>query len=189
MNSRIIDLTGDSSDFEPAKAPVASMPRAKRQPLKAVRNGVRREAQAASPPKPVISAALEKAIDTLDAAELRGWVKYYCKTVEPMRSTLEEKYLVLGKDVVRYHADTDSEDDKESENESSEEEEDDEEDDTNAESENEPRKKLKPIAAADDEMVPRYAECLNCKERFDVSDNKRGYCRWHTGMCNQSQRC
>jgi len=39
------------------------------------------------------------------------------------------------------------------------------------------RKKPKPIAAADEEMVPKSAICLNCKEHFDVDDNERGYCR------------
>lgn len=65
---------------------------------------------------------------------------------------------------MRYHADTDSEDDQDSENESSEE-------------DNEPRKKLKPVEAADDEMVPRNAKCRNCGEDFDVSCNERGDCR------------
>jgi hypothetical protein len=177
MNSRVIDLTGDSSEIEP---PGTSMPRAK----KAVKNGARTKTAPRS--KSVkISDALELAIDTMDASELRMWVKFYCRSIEIMRTGLENHFLVPGKEVVRYHADTDSEDDQNSENESSEEEEEEEEEednDSNSEEDREPRKKLKPIAAADDEMVPRNAKCINCNEDFDVTCNDRGDCRWHTGM-------
>jgi hypothetical protein len=94
---------------------------------------------------------------------------------------------VPGKEVVRYHADTDSEDDQDSENESSEDEEDEEEsaDNSDSEEDREPRKKLKPIEAADEEIVPRNAKCLNCGDDFDVSCNERGDCRWHPGTFPQ----
>ena len=80
------------------------MPRPKRQPLKVVRNG----AQAA--PKPIVSDALKKAIDTMDESRLRMWVKHYCESIEPLRTDLEKNLLVKGREVVRYHADSDSED-------------------------------------------------------------------------------
>jgi hypothetical protein len=130
-----------------------------------------------------ISDALEQAIDTIDACELRAYVKVFCRTNKVLRCGLEQLCLVPGKEVVRYHADTDSEDDQDSENESSEDEEDEEGSTGNSDSEEdkEPRKKLKPIEAADDKMVPRNAKCLNCGEDFDVSCNERGDCRWHTG--------
>jgi hypothetical protein len=175
MNSRVIDLTGDSSDIEPARA---SMPPAK----KAVKNGAPMRAD--SSPKPVeISRALARAIDTMNPSLLSGYVKNYCRTNKELRSELERHCLVPGKEVVRYHADTDSEEDQDSENESSEEEDDEEPSIGNSDSEEdrEPRKKLKPIVVADDEMVPRNANCLNCREDFDVSCNERGDCRWHKG--------
>lgn len=174
MNSRVIDLTGDSSDIEPARA---SMPRAK-----AVKNSA--PGRVDSAPKPVkISSALAQAINTMDAWMLKAYVKHYCETNKILRCDLEQLCLVPGKEVVRYHADTDSEDDQDSENEGSEDEEDEEESTSNSDSEEdrEARKKLKPIEAADDEMVPRNAKCLNCGENFDVTCNERGDCRWHTG--------
>jgi hypothetical protein len=189
MNSRIIDLTGDSSDVDPAessrtsaKASTTNMPRAKRQPLKAVRNSAR--SKAAAPPKPVVSDALKKAIDTMDHMRLRMWVKHYCESMEPLRKDLEKSLLVRGKEVVRYHVDSDSEDDQDSENESSEEEEDSDESDTGEYPER--KKKIKPIALADNELTPMYAKCLNCKEEFDVTANDRGDCTWHPGIGTNS---
>jgi hypothetical protein len=32
-----------------------------------------------------------------------------------------------------------------------------------------------------DEMVPRYDTCRNCKVEFDVSRNSGEKCAWHTG--------
>ena len=135
-NSRVVDLTGDSSDIELARA---SMLGAK----KAVKNGARTKAAPRS--KAIeISDSLELAIYTIDASELRMWVKFYCRNVETMRSGLEERFLVPGKEAVRYHGDTDSEDDQNSENESSEEVEKEEDNDDNRDSEEdrEPRKSL-----------------------------------------------
>jgi hypothetical protein len=130
-------------------------------------------------PEPIeLSAALNQAIDTLDHKQLRTWVKHYCKSIEPLGTKLENHLLILGKDVVRYHIDTDSEDDQGSVNESSE----GDEDGENSDSGSAPGKKLEPIAATDDEMVPRYATCLNCGAQFDVSSNDRGDCRWHPGI-------
>lgn len=140
--------------------------------------------RADSSPKPLkISSALAQAIDTMNASMLEAYVEHYCKTNKILRCDLEQLCLVPGKEVVRYHADTDSEDDQDSENEGSEDEEDEEESTSNSDSEEdrEARKKLKPIEAADDEMVPRNAKCLNCGENFDVTCNERGDCRWHTG--------
>jgi hypothetical protein len=175
MNSRVIDLTGDSSDVERAKARGATMPRPKRQPLKAVKNGSRIKKEAT--PKPVISAALKKAIDTMDPIRLRLLMKHYCETIEPLRKDLEKSLLVPGKEVVRYHADSDSEDDKDSENESTE-----DEDGSDGDEDRASKKRPKPIAVADDEMVPRYASCLNCGiADFDVTANDRGDCAWHPG--------
>ncbi len=86
MNSRVIDLTGDSSDIEPARE---SMPRAQ----KAVKNSARMGADL--PMTPVeISDALEQVIDTIDAGELRAYVKVYCRTNKVLRCGLEQLCIV-----------------------------------------------------------------------------------------------
>ena len=133
----------------------AAMPRAKRQPLKVVKNEVKVKAE--SPAKPVVSAALKKAIDTMDHMRLRLLVKNYCETMEPLREDLEKSLLVPGKKVVRYHADSDSEDDKYGEKESTSEDEIKDEDASYTREHPQRRKERKQIAVADDEMVPRYA--------------------------------
>jgi hypothetical protein len=153
------------------------MPRPKRQPLKAVKNGSRAKTEAAS--KPVVSAALKGAIYSVDDVRLRQWIVDKCESIEPLRKCLEESFLVLGKEVVRYHVDCNLEDDEKSENDGSEK---DEEDDNGIDEDGEPSKKIKPIAVADDKMTPRYASCLNCKDEFDVTINEKGDCIWHSGM-------
>lgn len=89
--------------------------------------------------------------------------------------------LVKGKDVVRYHKDTDSEDDAESEIESSEEDDNDDED----EDAGERVKSLLPIALGDEEFVSQYGTCENCKEEFDVTTNNTRDCEWHTGRTSE----
>jgi hypothetical protein len=157
------------------------MPRAKRQPLKVVKNEV--QVKAESPTKPAVSAALKKAIDTMDHMRLRLLVKNYCETMEPLREDLEKSLLVPGGEVVRYHVDTESEDDKNGDKESSSEDEIKDEDASDIEEAPKVRKERKPIAAADDEMVPRYTICLRCKAEFDVTANDKRDCKWHSGIC------
>ncbi|KAH8778072.1 hypothetical protein BGZ57DRAFT_347927 [Hyaloscypha finlandica] len=160
------------------------MARVQRQALKAVGNGPPGK-KAEAPPEPVeLSTALKRAIESMSHDRLKALVKHYCKSIEPLRNKLEKKLLVAGREVVRYHIDSDSENDQNSENESSEEEEEANgsyNDSDELDEDKEPRKKLKPIAAADSEMVPKYATCLNCKTEFDVTLNDRGDCRWHSG--------
>ncbi|KAE9377470.1 hypothetical protein N431DRAFT_434721 [Stipitochalara longipes BDJ] len=108
------------------------------------------------------------------------WVEFYCESLAPLREGLEKELLVSGREVVRYHEDSDSED-KSCDSESGGEKEDEDDNGSDSDEERESRTKLKPIAAADDDMVPKYATCLNCKVNFDVTNNERGYCRWHTG--------
>ena len=159
----------------------AAMPRAKRQPLKVVKNEVKVKAE--SPAKPVVSAALKKAIDTMDHMRLRLLVKNYCETMEPLREDLEKSLLVAGGDVVRYHVDTESEDGGDGDEESSSEDEIKDEDASDIEEAPKERKGRKPIAVEDDEMVPRYSTCLRCKAEFDVTANNKGDCKWHSGIC------
>jgi hypothetical protein len=131
------------------------MPRAKRQPLKVVKNGA--QAKAESPAKLVVLAALKKAIGTMDHIRLRSLANDYCETMQPLREDFEKSLLVPGKKVVRYHADSDSEDDKYGEKESTSEDEIKDEDASYTREHPQRRKERKQIAVADDEMVPRYA--------------------------------
>lgn len=173
MSSRFIDLTEDSSDVEPSpesSSNSAMMPQSRptRHPLSGLQNGSRPNAR----PAPVLSPALKKAIDTIDATRLRMYLRQFCETIPELRQGLERQLLVKGKDVDRYHRDTDSEDDAESENESSED---------GDESEIGREKPLRPIAIGDEEFTPMYAKCENCEEEFDVSCNDTRECHWHTG--------
>jgi hypothetical protein len=104
-----------------------------------VKSGVRK---ADLPPKPVVLAALSKAIDTMDHMRPRLWMKQYCGTVQPLRESLEKGLLVPGKDVLRYHAGSDSEDREEYEEESEES----EEGDT----------PIRPISLGDEDLTPRW---------------------------------
>ena len=159
----------------------AAMPRAKRQPLKVVKNEVKVKAE--SPAKPVVSAALKKAIDTMDHKRLRLLVKNYCEAMEPLREDLEKSLLVAVRDVVPCHVDSESEDDKDGDEESSSEDEIKDEDASDIEEAPKERKERKPIAFEDDDMVPRYSTCLRCKAEFDVTANNKGDCKWHSGIC------
>jgi hypothetical protein len=137
-------------------------------------------------PKPIVSDALKKAIDTMDESRLRTWVKHYCESIEPLRTDLEKSLLVRGSEVVRYHADSDSEDAEEEDEE--EEDSEDESEDGNENGNGNGKDVKPPIAIADDEFTPKFAKCDNCKEEFDVTINEKGDCRWHTGELN-SKSC
>jgi hypothetical protein len=86
-----------------------------------------------------------------------------------LRRDLEKYLLVQGKDVVRYHADSDSEDaDEESE-------EDEEDSDSEDESDKETNKQS--ISVPDEGLIPRFAKFGHCDEEFDVTSNERGTMR------------
>lgn len=136
------------------------------------RNTARTAAQ-----KPIISDALRDAVDGLDESRLRALVKHYCESMTNLREALERECLVLGKDIVRYHADTVSEDDTGSDTQTEE-----ESDDENiSRRKKKKKKKQKPITTEDDEFAPRFAKCENCDEEFDVRYNEKGDCVWHSG--------
>ncbi|KAN0107875.1 hypothetical protein V8E51_007617 [Hyaloscypha variabilis] len=150
------DLRQANSTPKSVTAP--STPRAKRQRLHDVNNGVKGRDQDSS--KPVqVSAALKKAIDTMDHMRLRLWVKHYCETMQPLRADLEKSLLVTGKNIVRYHADSDSENEESGGDE----------------------KVVQHIMVGDEELTPRYVMCENCKHEFDATSNDRGDCVWHPG--------
>jgi hypothetical protein len=110
------------------------------------------------------------------------WVKHYCESIEPLRTDLEKNLLVRGREVVRYHADSDSEDAEEED-----EEEEDGSEDRN-EGGNGTVKELKPILIEDDEFTSRFAKCDHCEEEFDLTINEKGDCTWHSGELN-SKSC
>jgi hypothetical protein len=39
----------------------------------------------------------------------------------------------------------------------------------------------KPIKPDDAQLHPRFVECEDCEEQFDLGDNLRGWCVWHPG--------
>ncbi len=112
-------------------------------------------------------------------------------TIPELKKALESRLLVRGKDIVRYHdgAGSEAEGDDASEKDTDEEESGDEDDESDKESREDighsDRKEIKPIVILDEQVVPRFAKCLNCEEIFDLADNERGYCSWHTGMAIQ----
>lgn len=135
--------------------------------------------RAQSPTKPFLSDALKDAIKTLSAELLRRELDILCHEFPAAICTLENRLLVQGKDVVRYHVDTDSEDNTNSEIES---EESDSDSNANDKSEStQESKKRKLITVGDKEYTPRMATCENCKQEFDVTLNSRGDCVWHRG--------
>jgi hypothetical protein len=145
-----------------------------RKPLKTIKNGAR------PPVKPTVSDALKEAINSLGTELLRGELEFLCHEFPIVIHALENRLLVQGKDVVRYHIDTDSEDDANSEIESEESEsESDVSDKSDSDRES---KKRKPIVIGDDEFTARMATCENCKQEFDVTLNDRGDCVWHPGI-------
>lgn len=128
--------------------------------------------QAATPP----SKELFKAIDTVEAARLRTIIKDLCATNNALKQSLETQFLILGKDISRYHADTDSEDAGYSDVDKNETQE--QYDDRHQLLEAE--RKKKPIKLDDAQLHPRFVQCENCEEEFDLGDNLRGWCVWHS---------
>jgi len=134
------------------------------------------------------SQLLGNAIDAVQEEVFRMMIKGYCESIPELKKALESRLLVRGKDIVRYHdgAESEAEGDDASEKDIDEEESGDEDDESDKESREEighsDRKEIKPIVILDEQVVPRFAKCFNCGEIFDLADNERGYCSWHTGM-------
>lgn len=142
-----------------------------RKPLEVIKNEAR--------PPVMPTDALQKAIKSLSAKLLRAELLFLCQEFPVIIHTLEDRLLVRGMDVVRYHVDTDSEDDADSEIENEESASENDVGDksvTNRESQ-----KRKPIAKGDEEYTARMEVCENCKQEFDVTLNERGDCLWHPG--------
>lgn len=196
----VIDLTEDSpspgpimysADESRASKQSNTIPPMRLPPLSEILNHAQPRPQAYRPVYPSISQLLVNAIDTVDESSLRTMIKEYCAIIPELRERIENKLLARGKDIVRYHdgdesegkGDVGSDSDGEGYPEESESEEDTEEDSEEDSEEKPPREKIiKPIATADDELLPRFAKCLNCEEDFDIIENTRGDCRWHDGI-------
>lgn len=131
-------------------------------------------------PAPNAAEALRLALNVLDKKALLDVLHKIIENNPIVQRSLERSMLVPGKDVVRYHADTDSEDGENCENgkngisgESEEE---------SFDRSNEGQQTRKPIMIRDDEVTGRIAMCLNCDKRFNVTQNERGDCVWHDGI-------
>ncbi len=131
---------------------------------------------------PIMSDALQLAIDSLGEGYLRAVVKSLCHRHQAIIPTLEEFLLVQGKDVVPYHADTDSEDNENNDSESEESALEGDSDAIENTESNGKTKKTYAIAIANGDYTPRMAKCENCSQEFDVTRNHRGDCTWHPGI-------
>ncbi|KAI9772502.1 MAG: hypothetical protein M1840_000707 [Geoglossum simile] len=118
------------------------------------------------PANPAVSDAVMEVIESLGIELLRKELRFVCQEFPAVVRALGSRLLVQGKDVVRYHADTDSEDGEgvgmaweesgsESDRESS---------------------KRKLIVIGSEEYTARMAMCENCGKEFDVtaSDDPTG---------------
>jgi hypothetical protein len=114
--------------------------------------------------------ALLDAFHELDESDLRLELKNICEEYPEVNTFLQGRLLVRGKDVVRYHANVESEDEgfpSESENETSE--------------GSEEIIDKGGVVISDEDFTARTVKCENCNERFDVTENERGDCLWHSG--------
>lgn len=71
--------------------------------------------------------------------------------------------MIKGSAVIPYHKDLDSEDD------------------SSSDSSEEDSEEVTMMTIGPNVSTSRYARCKNCKESFDVTQNKRGDCIWHLG--------
>ena len=119
-------------------------------------------------PAPNALQALKDALAVLDKNNLLDLLLKIVENNPIVQRELENKILVRGKDVVRYHVDTDSEDGESDEGES--------------DNEDPGSEERRPIAIKDHEATGRIAICLNCENQFNVTENEKGDCLWHTGI-------
>jgi hypothetical protein len=115
-----------------------------------------------------ISRSLRAAILNADAERMRTALLDLCAKYEAVRGELEGRWLVKGRDVIRYHEDTESECREEEES-----------------NEQIEEREVKPIKVADKDLTSRYVKCINCNSEFDVTTNNRRECQWHLGNSSQ----
>ncbi|KAI9858505.1 MAG: hypothetical protein M1813_006446 [Trichoglossum hirsutum] len=116
------------------------------------------------PANPAVSDALMEVIESLGTELLRKELKFLCQELPAVVRVLGNRLLVQGKDVVRYHANTDSEEGEGGGMAS---------DESESGSDRESSKR-KPIVIGDKQYTARMAMCENCEKEFDVTTNYRG---------------
>jgi hypothetical protein len=164
MATSTIDLTATSVIANPNNENLVNATKStpqvasSRNPLKQVQNN----SQDAAMP---LSAEVKLALKPLNKSRLMKELVFLCQNSPAVEGILVERLLVRGKDVDRYHEDSDSENDTEQ----------------MKPFKSKSDRAQKAIAVADDVIVPRFAECLNCKEEFDVTNNDQRMCGWHPG--------
>ncbi|TVY90598.1 hypothetical protein LAWI1_G003830 [Lachnellula willkommii] len=195
MAGRVIDLTFDDSSDENTVSntskPNVSKSTSTRQPLNPIPNNVQLPPIASLLPASQLSAPLIEALNKASAKRVLGLLMMVCRNNSAAKALVEREFLVPKREVVAYHANTDSEDgDEESEEESeSESGSENESVEANAQHQVPAATSLKRRAEAivDNELFSRFAQCENCYEEFDVTSNERGDCVWHEGekeVCN-----
>lgn len=185
----IIDLTYDDSSDEnnitllSPKNRVIKTP-STRQPLNPIQNNVQLPSIHSVVPNMDLNPALTQALKKASEKRVRQLLMRVCRENPASRALVEREFLVPKREVVPYHADTDSEDVGIYSEDDEEEESEDENEPEAAPAGNMtlPAPNLKRKAdSVDDELFPRFAKSENCKEEFDVTMNVRGDCVWHPG--------
>lgn len=136
---------------------------------------------ASSPPRPV-STVLIDAIRNAPEDRIRLALRNACETSNEVLEIVQEMLLVPA-DRVNYKAserDTDSQG-LPVEDESGEDDEDDDEDEDEAEDEDDSGHRNSVSKPSSKRLRPRFAECINCYEAFDVESNDKDSCIWHPG--------
>jgi len=128
----------------------------------------------------IAKSRLTTALRILSKEKLLSQVLSICEKIPEVQEILIDQLLAEGKDVHRYHADTDSEAEGDDINREEYKRRPGDESTKNAAVKG--LEQLQPIGVADDELTPRFVRCENCKEEFDVTENERRTCTWHTGM-------
>lgn len=164
----IYDLTEDSSSDENTKTVATVKSTMTREPARPPLGVVQNDARPTAAAQGGISAALKSVFKTLSESRLRAELEIICSQHDAVHRELEKKFLVMGKEVVRYHADSESEGEGETGESGS--------------SRPQQRNVRRPIAVSEDEWTPRYAKCENCKEEFDVTQNSERNCQWHSSI-------
>jgi hypothetical protein len=162
----IHNLTSDSSGVENSliagKPPLPSL-QSFRDPFSIIENGTQRNVKS-------ISLDLKNALATLGESRVREELEAVLRNHDAAQFELENKLLVRGRYVVRYHADSESENEKGG----------DEEETRRVRLQQRPKRKFA-IGVVDDEWTPRFAQCKNCRGEFDVTQNEQRECHWHPG--------
>ena len=140
-----------------------------------------------SSPQPEADAQLlDYAINKLKASHAHAILRYICKAMPDAADSVRELLLVSEKGA-RYRNE-DARERRVSDDEDDEEEDDSNDEDTSAGSElSEESTKSTPEKSKNSSVTSivnskkrtRYAICENCKEEFDVTDNRNRECRWH----------